>query len=712
MSSPSQDSVRLENSSQGAANFTVLPNPSADSTNRSPTSLFLVCGLGGLGQYCVSVLKEFEVTVSGIDVAQTKDWLVPDLPNLLESLTVGDFRQQNVLEQAGIRRCRAVLLVASDERINVEAAFIVRMLNPEARIIIRSDKQNLNQLLGERLGNFVAFEATQLPAAAFALAALGSGIRGFFSLNDHLLRVVKQQIDPGHPWCDRRQIHELNSRTRRVLSHWTEGTSQPSQFYQWDPDAKVQAGDTLIYIEVVDSGVDAIQVNKAERQPSLWQSGQGFAARLMHGGMKQRLQEFWEAADQNQTRQVAVIFGLIVFALLLFGAFLFKLTYPDDVSVADAFYTTAVLLLGGYADIFGGFKPDIPLPWWLRLFSFGLSLSGTAFVGILYALLTEKLLTARFQFATRRPPVPKRDHVVVIGLGRVGQGAAILLREFKQSLAGVNVGTSGAVPDQILLPELPLVEGNLNQISDFLEKVNFSTAKSVVIVTEDEVANLEIGLMVHAANPESNLVIRTFDPRFSESLSKLFPYAKVLSAYAISAEAFVAAAFGENILTLFRTNNQTILVTEFDIKSSDTLNGLLLSEVAYGYGIVALLHQRHPSEPVKLMPSQDTRLEVGDRLVALAMIDGLQRVERGIKASRRWLVKVEKAMNQEAAFEGATTIARVTGCPLSLARNLCNNLPGVLKFPLYRHQAQRLVRELSKCQVTAYLAPIPTNAAK
>ena len=69
-------------------------------------------------------------------------------------------------------------------------------------------------------------------------------------------------------------------------------------------------------------------------------------------------------------------------------------------------------------------------------------------------------------------------------------------------------------------------------------------------------------------------------------------------------------------------------------------------------------------------------------------------------------------MNQEAAFEGATTIARVTGCPLSLARNLCNNLPGVLKFPLYRHQAQRLVRELSKCQVTAYLSPIPTNAAK
>jgi hypothetical protein len=39
-------------------------------------------------------------------------------------------------------------------------------------LIVRSAKQNLSELLAQGLGNFIAFEATQLPAPAFAIAAL------------------------------------------------------------------------------------------------------------------------------------------------------------------------------------------------------------------------------------------------------------------------------------------------------------------------------------------------------------------------------------------------------------------------------------------------------------------------------------------------------------------------------------------------------------
>ncbi len=57
---------------------------------------------------------------------------------------------------------------------------------------------------------------------------------------------------------------------------------------------------------------------------------------------------------------------------------------------------------------------------------------------------------------------------------------------------------------------------------------------------DDEVANLEIALRVHAENPGANLVIRTSDPRFSENIASLLPFARVMGAYALSAEAFVA----------------------------------------------------------------------------------------------------------------------------------------------------------------------------
>jgi hypothetical protein len=64
---------------------------------------------------------------------------------------------------------------------------------------------------------------------------------------------------------------------------------------------------------------------------------------------------------------------------------------------------------------------------------------------------------------------------------------------------------------------------------------------------------------------------------------------------------------GENIINLFRFNRQTVLVTEYQIEVGDTLNGLLLAEVAYGYGIVPLFHQRSPHTPT-WMPADDILL--------------------------------------------------------------------------------------------------------
>jgi hypothetical protein len=104
------------------------------------------------------------------------------------------------------------------------------------------------------------------------------------------------------------------------------------------------------------------------------------------------------------------------------------------------------------------------------------------------------------------------------------------------------------------------------------------------------------------------------------------------------------------------------------------------------------------------MPPDEARLQVGDRLVVLATIAGLQRIEQGIRAPQRWLVRIEKALSPTAEFEGAGTIARISGCDIGLARTLMTLLPKTLPVPLYQHQALRLVRELGKNRVIAQVA--------
>lgn len=654
---------------------------------------FLVCGLGSSGQHCVAVLKEYGVAVSAIDLVQPKNWEVPELANLLEELLIGDCRQKSLLEQAKIQQCRAVILVTGNERVDIEAAFAARLLNPQIRLIVRSSKQNLNELLSQNLGNFVAFEPSQLFASAFALTAFGPETVGYFNLEGQLLQVVKHQLQQGERWCDRWLVHGLNSRTRRILSHTTNSSVIPKQFYQWEPEARIQAGDTLIYVEVTDQLYrPAATASRRQLQPVFWQE---MLQSITWKHLSHNLYKFWRSTSQYQTQRVAVLCGIVVLILSLWGTILFLLEYPD-ISLRDAFHTTAILLLGGYGELFGEVKITIPLSLGLQLFSLGLTLAGTAFVGVLYALLTEALLTSRFQFFVRRPPIPQQNHIVLVGLGRVGQRVAALLQELKQPLVGI---TTTAL-DQGTLPQMPLIVGD---ISNSLTRVNLSDAKSVIVVTDDDMENLEIGLMAHAASPSSRIVIHTYDQHFSDNVARLFPYAQVLCASALSAEVFAAAAFGENILSLLHLYNQTILVTEYKIEAGDTLNGLLLAEVAYGYDVMPILHQKYTQESARLMPSDDTRLYVGDRLIVLATSNSLQRIERGEIAPQTWQVQIEQALTRDAIFDGANEIALTSGCSIATARQLMNHLPTMLQRSLYKHQAQHLVRELGKVQVLARL---------
>ena len=137
-----------------------------------------------------------------------------------------------------------------------------------------------------------------------------------------------------------------------------------------------------------------------------------------------------------------------------------------------------------------------------------------------------------------------------------------------------------------------------------------------------------MGLKTQKINPKSSLIIRTFGQRLSENLAQMLPKSQIISAYAVAAEAFAGAAFGENILDLFRLHNQTVLVTEYQFGEVDSLNGLMLSEIAYGYGVVPISYQ-NPPRPPELMPKNYQKIEPGICLVVLATIDGLKRMERG-----------------------------------------------------------------------------------
>ena len=141
--------------------------------------------------------------------------------------------------------------------------------------------------------------------------------------------------------------------------------------------------------------------------------------------------------------------SLIVVAIaLVISAAAFP-TADGSLSPVDGVFTALVLMTGGtYADLF---PPFGKLSNWLRLLSVTLSAIGTVFVGLLYAFFTERVMTLRFRLGTRRPAVPRKDHVVVVGLGRVGRHAAERLQELQQPVAAIEAARVG----EHALPDLP-----------------------------------------------------------------------------------------------------------------------------------------------------------------------------------------------------------------------------------------------------------------
>ncbi|HEY9768205.1 MAG TPA: NAD-binding protein [Coleofasciculaceae cyanobacterium] len=681
--------------------------PTSNTINHETNQdLFLVCGLKSLGQHCVAVLKDYNVKVRAIDDIQPEYWEVPELLSLLDQLIIGDCRQASVLEQAGIGECRSILLVTENERINIEAAFVARRINPQVRLIVSSDQQNFNQLLSENLGNFVAFEPNHLSAHAFALTALRSEAIGYFTLEGQLLRVIEHQVKPKDSWCNDKPVYRLNLTTRCILSHIPVDSHTPPQFYNWNPEAIVQIGDTLIYLEVVRE--------LALSEPSFIKSPKGLASRhdrawqwqfwqsITPNKLWQKTVRFWQDhyQSQNQIRRIATIYAVTVFTLWIFGIFIYRFYYPG-ITFSEAFYATAVLLLGGYGDLFGGVKFTSALqssdymPWWLRLFSLGLTLIGQAFVGVLYALLTSALVTSRFQFFDSAPPIPQRNHVVLVSLNSLGQRVAAILQELNQPLVGLNISTQ----ERQALPNIPLVEGN---VTEALVKANLANAKSILLLGDDHLENLEIGLMAQAIAPAIPLIIRTQDRQFNDSVASLFVDAKVLCDAVLSAEVFACAAFGENVLSFFHLSERIVMVTEYNIEAGDTLNGLLLSEFAHGYGVVPILYQQYRQHHY-LMPWKDVELQVGDRLIVLATSNGLQQIEWGEMLPRFWQVQIDRALTENATAKGIEKIMEIAQCNYTEARQWLNNLPIVLPKSFYQYQAQHLVRELKKAGIIASL---------
>ena len=653
-------------------------------STRAPTGeAVLVCGLGRIGIACIKALRGYCVPVRAIDLR---------LPagNALDAvaLTQGDFREPETLRRAGIQACRSIVLVSGNSAANIEGALAARRANPSIRLVVRSEQQSWHSLLARRLGNLVVYEPNRLAAAAFAFAALDGEMLAHFYVDDVLFQVVEHWVEPG----DRAiglPVEALHMPRRQVLLHIPARPGPghapgAAEFSGWRPEDTVKLGDRVLML----STGTPFSTTSRLLKPSHVHPSQRFAQ------FKRRLLERLERPEKIA---LAGLGAMIMLLLLAVAGFAWG---APRLPVHEALRLALMLLTGGHlADVFVQFDT---LPVGVRWAEILLTIMGTLLTAVLYALLTDRLLTTRFQLLTRRPRPPSYDHVIVAGLGATGERIAGLLQDLRRPVLGIE---KDALETRVL-PRLPVIHGSATEEAT-LRDAKLSTAHGLVAATANDLQNVEIAVLASALNPNCRIAVRTFDPRLTENVSLLLPRAKILCVSTLAATAYAAAALGEHVIGLFQALETPVLVVEYHVTDGDTLVQRALWEIAEGYAVVPVVYQQLAAE-VRVLTPEDAalRLQHGDRLVVLATAASLEAIERGDLRPREHELWLEQLRPYAEPLQVVGMLTQRLGYTLEQARDLLANLPQRVPQRLYGLYGLRTQRALRANGVLATLRHI------
>jgi hypothetical protein len=211
-----------------------------------------------------------------------------------------------------------------------------------------------------------------------------------------------------------------------------------------------------------------------------------------------------------------------------------------DQGFADALYgsTKSLATVGPNEAVSDGpswFKVVVVLTMLLTL------LSAACFTGG----LIERLTSTRLTGLVGRRAVPRRDHVVVVGLGQVGMRLCLLLRECGIPVVALDTEATGENVGQARRLKLPVVIGRGANPS-ILRRLSLGRARSLAAVTPTDLSNVEAAMAARAHNGRLRVVLRGGDGEVADETESLLRIAEVVDVHRVGAAFIAATALGHD----------------------------------------------------------------------------------------------------------------------------------------------------------------------
>ena len=182
-------------------------------------------------------------------------------------------------------------------------------------------------------------------------------------------------------------------------------------------------------------------------------------------------------------------------------------------------------------------------PAWFKAFISLTMLCALVFEAFFTAGLVNRLIDRRLTGLVGRRAVPRRDHVVVVGLGQVGLRLCLLLRRIGIGVVAVDDREERENVGQAREAGLPVVIGRGADPS-LLQRLSLERAYALAAVTDDDLENVSIAMAVRSVCPGLRVVLRVGDGRLANETRSLFRFGIVRDVHRIAAALIAARATG------------------------------------------------------------------------------------------------------------------------------------------------------------------------
>lgn len=189
--------------SQGAADFGVLLfNRRARGeawqveVASTYTDHIVIIGLGHLGFRVARTLHQLGEDFVIIERADVDADLMPSVQEWNAPVIKGDAIKYETLKNAGVDRAHTVVIVTSDDAVNLQIAIHTRAVNPQIRTIVRLFDDDFTREVTLAFGLTAAYSASALAAPAFAAAAANVDLTNSVKLGNRALNMAHFTLKP------------------------------------------------------------------------------------------------------------------------------------------------------------------------------------------------------------------------------------------------------------------------------------------------------------------------------------------------------------------------------------------------------------------------------------------------------------------------------------------------------------------------------------